>query len=312
MKSLRGYPKVWNIGHPSVDRLFEGPVVVQEKVDGSQFSFGIVDGNLCMRSKGAEIYYPVRDKLFQAAVETVQELGRKGLLQDGWVYRGEVLCSPRHNSLTYNRVPVGNIILFDIDIGEERRLLPELTAQQAQKLGLEVVPTLFEGVIDNVEAIKELLDRRPYLGGEMIEGIVVKNYAIFSQFDGKQLMGKFVAEKYRERHSRQWKKDNPGTQDIVTQLINCLVTEARYEKAVQRRRDAGELQHAPQDIGPLMKDLSEDLETEEQDFIKEKLYAHFHKQILRGVAGGLPAWYKKCLLTRAFDPVEKESDASRA
>ena len=33
--TLPSYPKVWNLGHPHIENLFDGPVVVQEKVDGS-------------------------------------------------------------------------------------------------------------------------------------------------------------------------------------------------------------------------------------------------------------------------------------
>ena len=39
--SWHSYPKVYAIGHAYLGALFDGEVVVTEKVDGSQFSFGI-------------------------------------------------------------------------------------------------------------------------------------------------------------------------------------------------------------------------------------------------------------------------------
>ena len=63
--SLRSYPKVFNLGHRAVRDLLSGPVVVQEKIDGSQFSFGVgEDGTLLIRSRGADIEPEAPPKLF--------------------------------------------------------------------------------------------------------------------------------------------------------------------------------------------------------------------------------------------------------
>lgn len=299
MKALRSYPKVWNIGHPNTDRLFDGPVVVQEKIDGSQFSFGVVGGELHMRSKGAEIFLPVKDKLFKGASETAHRLHAEQTLPEGWTFRGEAICRPKHNALQYERTPAGNVILFDIDSGLERRLDPGQVRDVAERMGLEVVPTLYVGEVSDADQVRELLSSEPHLGGEMIEGVVVKNPTVFLD-DGKQLMGKYVSERFKEVHSSEWKKANPGKGDIVQGLIERLRTERRWEKAIERRRDAGELQSAPQDIGPLLQDIQADIEAEEAERIKEALYKHFSKQILRGAVGGFPEWYKDRLLEGAF------------
>ena len=58
---IRSYPKVFNLGHAAMADLLGGNVVVQEKVDGSQFSFARTDsGQLLFRSKGAEIHPEAR------------------------------------------------------------------------------------------------------------------------------------------------------------------------------------------------------------------------------------------------------------
>ena len=299
MMVLRSYPKVWNIGHPNTDELFDGEVVVQEKVDGSQFSFGVVDGELDIRSKGATIYHPCADKLFSAAVDTVAALFEQNLLHEGWTYRGEAIRGPKHNTLAYDRAPAGCVILYDIDIGEERRVDTQSLRQFAYILGLEVVPTLYQGVVEDVEQLKKLLDLPPLLGGEMIEGIVVKNYHRFDH-TGKQVMGKYVAEKFHERHTPEWKSSHPKKAEIVQQLGQALATEARWVKAVQRRRDNGDLLWAPQDIGPLLIDLQRDTEEEEKANIMEALYEAFSKDILRYTVQGFPQWYKEQLLQEAF------------
>ena len=43
---LLSYPKVYNLGHKAITDLLLDPIIVEEKVDGSQFSFGMIDGQL--------------------------------------------------------------------------------------------------------------------------------------------------------------------------------------------------------------------------------------------------------------------------
>lgn len=171
LERLYGYPKVWNLGHPAIADLFNGPVVIQEKIDGSQFTFGMIGGELHCRSKGAAIHLPTTDKLFRGACDTAQELFDEGLLREGYQYRGEALHGPRHNALTYERAPEGNVILFDVDQGLEDRVAdPEDLAAIVASLGLEVVPTIYTGEIGDLEALKIHLDRESILGGVKVEG----------------------------------------------------------------------------------------------------------------------------------------------
>src|SRR3990167_7567137 len=113
MKSWHSYPSIYNLGHKAVVDILNWPVMVQEKVDGSQFSFGVDDdGSILIRSKGATMYVDAPQKMFSGAVETVKRLA--GVLHNGWTYRGEVLSKPKHNVLAYDRVPTGNIVIGEI------------------------------------------------------------------------------------------------------------------------------------------------------------------------------------------------------
>jgi len=165
MNRLHSYPKVWNLGHAAIKDLFDGPVVIQEKIDGSQFTFGMLAGELLVRSKGKEIHLPTTDKLFKGACETAEALFNEGKLVEGESYRAEVMCRPKHNTLEYERVPNGNLILFDVDTGLEDRIAnPERLAEVAGFLGLEVVPTLYVGVIEDLEGLKQHLETDSILG----------------------------------------------------------------------------------------------------------------------------------------------------
>lgn len=300
---LSSYPKVYAIGHAAITELFADDVLVEEKVDGSQLSFGLIDGELRIRSKGAIIYPDAPEKMFAVAVGAIRELVDR--LHVGWTYRAEYLLKPKHNVLHYKRVPLHNLILFDINTGTEVYLSREDKEAEAKRLGLEIVPLLHVGRVSNPEELYKLLDRESILGGNAVEGIVAKNYARFGA-DKKVLMGKFVREDFKETHSKEWKAANPSIGDVVERIIATLRNEKRWEKAIFHLRDAGTLENSPRDIGNLMKAVQEDVRAEEMDFIKDKLAEFALPRILRASAAGLPEWYKKRLLESAFPAKPEE------
>ena len=296
---LRSYPKVWGMGHRYIADLFKGPVVVQEKIDGSQVSFGVQGGRLHVRSKKAIIDIgdgDVVSGLFGPSVNTVFRCFEEGRLPDGWIYRGEAMKGPKHNVLAYDRAPKGNIVLFDVDTGLEDRVEDQVFLQhQADLLGIECVQVLKQGAIGGFEELQGLLDGPSQLGG-MREGIVVKNYDRFSEQDGKMLMGKLVASKFREIHANEWGEAAKAKKDIIGKIVAALGTEARWHKAVQALEAFGTLEGDPRDIGALIKEVRNDVLIEVEDEIKQKLFDHFQKDILSGITRGLPEWYKQQLL----------------
>jgi len=298
---LHSYPSIFNLGHKAVKTLFDTEVLIEEKVDGSQFSFGKRDGVLFMRSKGATLYEPVTDKLFRGAAEYVVSI--KDQLEEGWTYRGEVLCRPKHNALEYERTPQNNVIIFDIDRGDQDYLTPVEKYIIAGKLGFEVVPVLYEGKITNYEELKKFFERVSVLGKANIEGMVIKAYTQFGQ-DKKVLMGKWVSEAFKEVHGQEWGAANPTKADLLTKLVAELKTNARWEKAIQHLRDDGKLEESPRDIGNLLKEIQSDVKKEVGDDIKERLFAHYWPQIARGVIGGFPEYYKDRLAKSQFAPQE--------
>ena len=294
MTSWNAYPKVSTLGHPSNKDLLDGPVVIQEKVDGSQLSFGIFDGEIKIRSRGRVFDIHAPHNLFERAAETVQELAP--LLIEGWTYRGEYLHRPKHNTLAYEKVPPKHIILFDVNTKEEEYLTTAELHYEAKRLGLMSVPTLLEGVLYNYDQLEPLLETISVLGNAKIEGVVVKNYNRFGP-DDKILTGKHVREDFKERNTGNWKKCNPSNKDVLTTLAESFKTEARWEKAIQHIEERGELEGTPRDIGALVKEVQMDIADECSDEIKDTLYAWAIKTINRTAVRGLPEWYKRRLLT---------------
>jgi len=298
MEHVSSYPTVFQIGHRAIVDIFSGPVIVEEKVDGSQFSFGVINGELVCRSHGKQLILDAVEKMFVKAVDTVKELQPK--LTDGWIYRGEYLEKPKHNTLVYSRTPEKNIIIFDIMTAPETYLEYDEKKWEANEIGLECVPLLYSGKVDNFEMFKTFLDQESILGGTTIEGIVIKNYALFTM-EKKPAMGKYVSEAFKEVHNKDWKERNPTGKDINILLTEKYRSEARWQKAVMHLRESGILDGSPKDIGPLMREVPADVLKECEAEIKEALFKHFWPNIARGVTRGLPEWYKDELAKSAFE-----------
>lgn len=296
---ISGYGKVYNLGHYALDDLLKGPVVIEEKIDGSQFSFAKIDGELFCRSRGQALNIDAVEKMFIKAVGAVQTVFDQ--LKEGWVYRGEYLSKPKHNTLKYDRVPVNNIMIFDIDTGDQHYLNSEDKAVEAKRLGFECVPLVFiyEGSGWTYEQFQHMLDTESVLGGTKIEGIVIKNYTHFGK-DGKSLKGKFVSEAFKERHTKDWKGRNPTSVDIKMQIAEELATPARWEKAIQHLNEEGKLLNDVKDIGPLLKEIQQDVLVECEADIKERLFKWAWKDIGRKVTSGFPQWYKEQLAKEQF------------
>lgn len=300
MSSWHAYPKVYNLGHPAIADLFRDPVHVEEKVDGSQFSWTVtVDGTLQCKGSGPPIVVEAPNDPFKLAVRWC--IDNQSVFHPGWTYRGEVLNKPKHNILVYERIPKNNIILFDINTEEETYLPYYMKVIEADRIGLEVVPALNNALplhINSPEDLKALLDTPSILGGA-IEGVVIKNYNRFGP-DKKVLMGKYVSPEFKETHKTAWRNMNPTQQDVLMRITTALKTEPRWMKAVQHLRESGKLEDHPKDIGLLIKEVPADILKEEMDFIKDTLFQWAWPNIQRGVVAGLPDWYKARLVDKQF------------
>lgn len=296
MNQIHSYPSVMQIGHKMIADIFSGDVLIEEKVDGSQFSFGIVDGELVCRSKSKQQLIDAPDDMFVKAIQVIKSLD----LHPGWVYRGEYLSKPKHNTLAYSRTPKSHIILFDIQTGNEAYMTPSEKHIEAGRIGLECVPVMFQGTVTDFEKFKSFLDYDSVLGGCKVEGVVIKNYSLFTA-EKKVAMGKYVSEAFKEIHEGDWKERNPNTRDIETLLIEQYRTDARWDKAIQHLRESGKLEGTPKDIGLLMREVPQDVLKECEDEIKEKLFKHFWSKIHRGITRGLPEYYKDVLARSAFE-----------
>lgn len=296
------FPKILHIGNKQISDLFDGVVEITEKVDGSQLGFGKVNGELFFRSKGKEQDLDNPDMMFEKAVEYIKSIEDR--LPDNMTFYGEYLNKPKHNTLAYDRTPKNGIALFGVyDSVIREHFGMDVISDWAAKLDVETVPLLFKGET-NAQAVLDMVDKTDsFLGGQKIEGVVVKRYTPW-MFMGNipltVMSGKYVSEKFKEVHARDWKKEHTDKGKLEV-AISQYKSEARWNKAIQHLRENGELAGTPADIGRLIKEVRFDITLEEKENIKEELWKIYKDDFMRHAVSGLPEWYKKKLATGGVD-----------
>lgn len=196
---INAYPKVFAIGTDYIRDIFNDPVEVTEKIDGSQFAFGMINGTLFMRSKGAQLYVESHDKMFSAAISYIQQIQDR--LPEGLVFYAEYLKAPKHNTLKYDRIPKNHIALYGV-MHISQKFHPEID-EYADLFEIDTVPLLYSGRVNSLADVSALLEKESYLGGVKIEGFVVKNYYRKFLLGGQPMplmAGKFVSEAFKEVH----------------------------------------------------------------------------------------------------------------
>lgn len=302
MKKVPSYPKILNLGAAYTEDALLGTLVVQEKVDGSLFAFGVNDeGQLVIRSKNADIDPEVGQDMFQKAIDYVKSLNlpERGL-RDVYFYC-EYLQKPKHNVCVYEKTPANHLVLFDVMThgrfysgGDIVQHLQEV-AGWAMDLGIDPIPVYTVGKLDK-DDLQQYFQKDSYLGGTKIEGIVIKNFARNIMYNGQvyPLYTKFVRPEYREQSKELWE---PG-ENKLDAYIETFHNENRWKKVMQHAKEAGQLTHTPKDIGNLIPLIYEDVLLEEAENIKRFLFDYFKGDILNASKRGFAEWYKTQLLER--------------
>ena len=199
------FGKILALGHRCIRNIFEdSPVEITEKVDGSQFGFGKIFGEVGCRSKGRMINMDDPDKMFNQAIEQVKRVS--DLIPDNTKFYGEYLNKPKHNVIEYSTYPKNHIVLFGMESTDpDWEYTREDLESYADLFGFDIVPLLFQGDLPDgmsVQFLEELLDTDSYLGGSKIEGFVIKNWAKEVSLPAGPswpMSAKFVSEKFKEK-----------------------------------------------------------------------------------------------------------------
>ncbi len=300
---LSRYGKVFPLEHRATRGLLDKPVIVQEKIDGSQVSWGVTaNGDLLMRSKRVAIDPESPPRMFRGPTATIRRLHEAGLLVPGTTYRAEALERPRQNTIAYARIPCGHLVLFDMDMGVQDYASPEMLADTAARFRIECVPLLHSGFMSGLDELNPLLERESVLGGARIEGVVVKRspeHPLFFE-DGIAVRAKYVSAAFQEAHRLNPDWQRVKQKDLVRMLAESVSTEVRWEKVARTMLYDGSLEGSPRDIGKLIPAIRADIAEECLDDLKDRIWKHFAKRFYAACTRGLPEWYKQRLTEDAF------------
>ncbi len=296
-KKFGAFPKIFALGEPRIYKIFDDDVEITEKVDGSQFGFGKINGELIVRSRRRELILTHPDKMFNMGIDFVVSI--KDLIPDNTMFYGEYLTKPKHNTIAYGRVPKNNLALFGI-VSKKYGWVVNHEALEgwAAKLGIDVVPRLFQGKVTNItDQIEKLMKTESFLGNSTIEGFVVKNYKkdyMIGDIYVGLMLGKFVSEEFKEKNHDKYNGEKSKVN--LESFFQGFRTEARWEKAIQHLRDDGSLENLPKDIGFIIQEVQRDIMEEEKEFAMGFFWDLHRKSLMRVATAGFPEWYKNKLI----------------
>jgi hypothetical protein len=144
---MKKYQKIRTIGHRDVESLFDAPfVIVQEKIDGSNFGFGRKhDGTVFCMSRTQDLDMDKPEKGFAPAVEHVKKI--RDIIPRGFLFRCEFLRSAKHNVLAYGRAPHNHLVLFEVEY------LDPLTGASTQAVNYDGLNPLKGGQVATYDSL---------------------------------------------------------------------------------------------------------------------------------------------------------------
>lgn len=289
----------------------KGKFIIEEKVDGSQFRFGI-DGTGNFMAGSKNINYGGEnqpDKSFNKIYEEMKmkltylyKTGEFSFLEpnDFIVFYGEYLRSPKHNALKYDRVPKGNLYLFDIAVNGVYQRTDDIINYWAEKL--EIEPVNVYSISDTLPEYNSISSNlkiwNSCLGKINPEGVVIKNYGIKIMDNFRKIeapfMVKIVRSEFKEILKKDWKqREGKSANDIIGRIMNQVNKNAVWDKAIFHLRDEGKLTGTMRDMKELVEKVDEDILKEWQEVIYKELYSSFEYDIRRAFTRGLAEYYKK-------------------
>lgn len=306
--TIRTYPKIQGLGKfRDAEKIKIGTVYLEEKVDGSLFRTFVHNNE---RQYGSKSQSPP-DGMFAKAVENMNRILDTCVFPVPIMIYAEYLSKPTMNTLSYDRVPKDNLIVFDVDVNGEY-MKPDAKAKFAKDLGLECVPLLAEvdGSQITTDYLKSFFEIKSILGGQNIEGVVVKNYSQFytvEPYVGNPIFVKYVRDDFMELNKANWRKERSKTY-FIDIMAETLKSPARYLKAIQHLKEQGKLANHMRDTPLLIEEVCKDILEEEGVRLKEEVWDHFWRNEIKSrVVKGIPVWYKEFLAKELFGEEQRQS-----
>jgi len=228
------YPKIKRLGHEETKGIWDGKVIVEEKIDGANFRFAYdpISGRAIWGTRNVS-YATVPEERWPKRFEKQWRwvLEHRDSLRPGYIYFAEAVI-PHTIQYDWNRFPAP-LIGFDVwDIKEERFVPYPKNKEMFEGIGLPFVPVV--EVLNgkpSVEEFEKLVPKSQFYDGTA-EGVVLKNY-------DNGIFAKILSEKFIEANRLVFGKSKKEIKDETEKWFEYLFSPRRIEKTIERLVDEG-------------------------------------------------------------------------
>jgi len=241
MAEFKKYPKIKHLGDEDVSDIFSEPddeIVIEEKMDGANFRFAIVDNRLIFGTRNCLIDEDQGNKMFNKSVEYVKEKLKPVDLKkyNNYIFYGENMV--RH-TLDYDWIRTPPVLMFDIfDLKTGQFVNYDQKTKIFKELDLVQVPLVIMTTSKKVvslyvsEIAKETSPSILVYGDFQAEGVVFKNYE-------KQMFAKYVREQFKEQNKLTFGGSKKYATNDDSRITLEYCTNARIEKIIFKLIDEG-------------------------------------------------------------------------
>lgn len=254
-------------------------VVIQEKIDGANIAirYDSVTDTIIAQSRKQILNSDNNLRGFYEWSQTLDKELVASVLGDNFILFGEWLVP---HSIKYPDDKYNHVYFYDVYDTSTGQYLPQSTVDATiDLLNLDYVPVFYDGEFISWEHCMGFVGRTD-LGGEMGEGIVIKNQTRLNDPNTRSpFYLKIVCEKFTEtkgqKHVKVIDPEKLKSMEENKALAETIVTEARIAKLLNKFVDEGIL---PEDWGAkempivaknLTKAVYDDCVKEEPDTVKQ-------------------------------------------
>ena len=310
MNKIERYIKIPHIGNRIIADIFDGEVEISSKIDGSNWRVLLSPDGLMYGSRKVDM---PTDQMFGVAIEQSERIYNDVDWQDignEIMLFTEFLANPKHNTLTYDRVPLNHLYLFAAIVDDEVQDTHQLELI-ADVLDVEPPHIIHTGTIENSDQLNAMLDTDSVLGGTTVEGIVIKNYnhnfdpLVSPTFSHMPLTGKIVNESFKERNKAEWKLNK----SVIDNVCEQFLTVPRFNKAIQHVKEEGSLEGEKRDLKYLIPEFYNDLMKEEYEDIRRIVMTAFLNKLRKKADQYVVQSYINHLTEQAFEQPINDNDS---
>lgn len=263
------YHSIVRYGHKSTQEVLNkgDQIIIQEKIDGANASFAVIDGELKCWSRNKELSM---NNTLEGFYVWVKENINVDKLLEGVIYFGEWTAQHKVVYEGYTK----QFFLYDIfNLHLEEYVSFPMVRDEAKRLGLQLIPVFFEGEFESFDQLMSYVGHTELngkLGGEPCgEGIVVKNMEYRDRF-GKQMFVKLVVDKFAEVQKQKAPKDPKKKFSEEELKVRECVTAPRVEKQLFTMIEEGLLERnfGIEEMGKILKHINPLVA---EDILKEEM-----------------------------------------